>query len=146
MDRQIKKKLRQEERGLFLSSLISAGIGTAVALVLLVIAPFMLLPLDDPNSLALFAAAACIFLGGATGGYLGASSAKGNELWAALISGSAMLLLLLLVSFVFGTGFNLISFLVIIGALFISSVVGALFAKRISSDQARNMKKAMKRR
>ena len=94
MDRQIKKKLRQEGHGLFLSSLIAAWIGAAVAVALLLIAPFMLLPLDDPNSFALFAAAACIFLGGATGGYLSAISAKGNELWAALISGSAMLLLL----------------------------------------------------
>lgn len=135
-----------KEPNLWLSSLISGGIGLVVTLMLVLLAPMLLLGMDDPNSFILPIAILCIFAGGATAGVMAAMLMKGDEVLSALISAGVILIPVVLVSLLFEKGFDIIGFLIILAALAISDMLGAYVVVKINSSQKRSMKNAMKRR
>ena len=141
-----RQKLNTGKQNWWVNSLIGGGVGLAVTVISVLLMPLLLLRSPDPNALILPAAAICLFIGAIAGSIIGALNAKGKEMISGAINCGIIFAAMLLISFMFKKGFDLIGFLVLTAVIIISSLLGAFAVMKMNTSQKRNMNKMMKRR
>ena len=141
-----RQKRITNEKNWWINSLIGGGIGLAISMLAALLMPILLLKLDDTYAFILPAAGLCLFAGGIAGGIIGALNTKGREIISGLINSGVMLSAMLLVSFMFKKGFDLIGFLILTAVIILSSLLGAFAVMKTNNSQKRNMNRMMKRR
>ena len=144
----IKRKNAVAEKGnnFFLPSVIGGAVGLGIALLLMLVLPFAVLGLDDPDSFVLPSVCICVFIGSAVGGFLNATKNGDMPLVSAITAFSAMMLPIILISFFVSGEISIAS----IFAVLLSAAAGiasvTLAVTRFSKSKKRKMKNVMKRR
>jgi len=146
MDKSKKRKPKNGEPNIWISSLISGGIGLGVIVAMLLIIPAIIITTDNPKAYISMGAIFCCLAGGITAGIIAASIAKGAEIQAAALASAVIAVPVLLISFVAGKGFDFLWFAIIMGSIVLSALAAAFTLLKISKNKKPNMKKLMKRR
>lgn len=136
----------QSSGNLFMTSLISAGIGLGVVLALALLLPLFFIGGTDPEALVLPMAIISIVSGGFTGGFISAKREKGDELLSAGITALMILAPMAVISFLYKKGFSFGGFAIIAVALVISALVAAALVAKAGGNKKRSMKKILKKR
>lgn len=141
-----KNAVAEKENNFFLPSVIGGAVGLGTALLLMLVLPFAVLGLDDPDSFVLPSVCICIFIGSAVGGFLTAIKSSDMPLVSAITAFSAMMLPIILISFFVSGEISIAS----IFAVLLSAAAGmasvTLAVTRFSKSKKRKMKNVMKRR
>ncbi len=147
MDHRRKTKNPQKDQtNLLICALIGGGIGLALSILLALIMPMAIINSSDPNSLTTPLAAVCIGLGGMAGAVTSSKKSNQMKFLAGMLSTAVILVPIFLISLIIPQNFNIMNAIVSVSALLISASIGAFTVSKTSSNQKRNMKKAMKRR
>ncbi len=131
---------------MLISSLIGAGIGLAVMILLALLLPLAMLNAGDPNALTLPAAAVCIFAGALIGSFITSKNCRDMPIQSGLIVGGIMVLPMLLISIFLNGSFKLTNAAVLIAVLISAVLIGSVINAKMAASGKRNMKKALKRR
>lgn len=145
MEKTKKRQIGGQSESLWLTSLIGGLIGLGVMLALALLMPLIIINTASPESLVLPAAIICTALGSLAGGFVSAKKAKGAELFSGIISALTILLPLALISFIYGKGFSLTSFLIIAVVIIGVSLLASYLVAKSGTNKKQNMKKLMKK-
>ncbi|MBQ9848117.1 MAG: TIGR04086 family membrane protein [Clostridia bacterium] len=129
---------------LWLCSLIGGGIGLGVTVACALLIPLLIKSTADPNSLVKIMAAACVFLGGAVGGFI--ASMQSRSFASGMLSAAVCAVCMLVVSLFSEQPPEWSSALASLLALIASSALGSYLATATQKNKKRSMKRAMKRR
>ncbi len=146
MEKHKRKPPKTKEKDFWVNALTAGGIGLAVIMLCSFLMPLLLLNLPEPSSVTGILAWVSAFIGSLISGITAAKGARGKETVAALTACGVIMLPMLLLSFIYKKGFDIIGFLIVTAIIAAASILGAVIITRLSQNKSRGMKKAMKRR
>ncbi|MBR6755245.1 MAG: YrzE family protein [Clostridia bacterium] len=132
--------------GFTVAGLIGGGVGLTVTLILVLIAPFLLLNTNDPNSVSNYCAAVCAFIGSGVGSAIASLLCKESPLQAGLLSGATEVVPIILVSLFLPGSINFVNCAIILSSIGLGAFSVSFLIMRTKSNQKKNMKRVMKRR
>lgn len=142
-----KRKIpNQGGESIYIVSLIFGLLGILITVLLILLSPFILIKMPDPNSVSSVAAFVCLFIGGFISSFLASTRLGIEAIKSGLLVGATMVLIILPISFFIKGSFDLIGAAITLSIIMISAFLGGFIVFRMNTDQKRNMKKAMKRR
>lgn len=146
MTHKMKSNALKTDFSFTVSGLIGGGVGLTATLVLVLIAPFLLLSTNDPNSLGNYTAAVCALIGSCIGSAIASILCKENTIQAGLLSGATEVIPIVAVSLFLPGSINFVNCAIMLSSIGIGAFSVPFFMTRARSNQKKNMKRVMKRR
>ncbi len=134
------------ESGFIIPALIGGGTGLTATLLLTLLAPFLLLNLNDPNSFGTATAAVCALLGGASGAGAATVLCRDMPFQSGMLSAGISVIPLILISLFLPGDFDFAKCGIILASFAAGAGAVSFFISRSRTNRKKNMKKIMKRR
>ena len=138
--------MNESKNGFLFPSVIGGLTGLGITVALLLVLPFAVLGLDDPNQFVLPSVCACVLIGSAVGGFISASRCKENAVVSTLISFAAVILPIALISLFISGDMGVAPLVGVLLSGLAGHGIALLSVMKFSKSKKRKMKSVMKRR